>query len=112
MDAASFRPRLDAFVEADRRNGRHLLLHAHAPRWVIVNTLGREVAHLCDGTRTVQEIAAGIARRWSQPFRQVEADVAACVAQFAEAGFLPLQSMNTDRRPPTVDRRRVFTEGN
>ncbi|MGC8780581.1 MAG: PqqD family peptide modification chaperone [Anaerolineae bacterium] len=88
MDAASLRPRLVAVCEAGRREGLHLLLHSRAPRWIAVNAVGLAVAQRCDGAHSVQEIAAEVARRWSQPIGSVLADVEAYIAQLAQAGFL------------------------
>lgn len=88
MNAMDVRPRLAAARLAGQQNGLHLLLHPHAPRWVVLNAVGLAVARLCDGARTTGEIAGEIARRWSQERARVLGDVEACVAQLAAAGFL------------------------
>jgi radical SAM protein with 4Fe4S-binding SPASM domain len=88
MNALDVPPRLVEARLAGQRDELHLLLHPHAPRWIVLNAVGLAVARLCDGTRTAGEIAAVIAAQWAQPVARVAADVGACVARLAEAGFL------------------------
>lgn len=88
MGTAGFRPRLVAASQAAQRDTLYLLLHPHAARWAVINPVGLAVARLCDGARAVQEIAAAVAQRWSQPLARVLPDVEACVARLARAGFL------------------------
>ncbi|NQT82935.1 PqqD family protein, partial [bacterium] len=47
----------------------------HAPRWLLVNTLGAEVLHLCNGRRSLHEITELIRTRYDRPSAEIERDV-------------------------------------
>lgn len=49
----------------------------HAPRWLLVNTLGAEILHLCNGRRSLHEITELIRTRYDRPSAEIERDVAA-----------------------------------
>ena len=66
----------------------HVLLHPHQPRWVAVNDLGWKVARLCDGRRTVRDVAAAIAEQYSQEPKVVYRDVEAYLTRLQQAGLL------------------------
>jgi radical SAM protein with 4Fe4S-binding SPASM domain len=66
----------------------HILLHPQQPRWVAVNSLGWEVAQLCDGQHTVDDIAAAIATRYGQEAETVRRDVETYLTQLRQAGLL------------------------
>jgi len=66
----------------------HVLLHPHRPRWVAVNNLGWKVARLCDGRRTVRDVAAVIVEQYSQQPEAVCRDVQAYLTRLRQAGLL------------------------
>jgi radical SAM protein with 4Fe4S-binding SPASM domain len=75
-------------VRVEPSRSLFILLHPDLPRWSVVNATGLAVARLCDGRRTVDEIAAAVAGKYGLPVGTVLPDVAACVADLARAGFL------------------------
>ena len=72
----------------EARGQLHILLHPHRPRWAAVNSLGWEVARLCDGRRTVRDIAAVIAEQYGQEAEAVYRDVQAYLTRLRQAGLL------------------------
>jgi len=66
----------------------HILLHPQRPRWVAVNDLGWKVAQLCDGRRTVRDVAAVIADQYGQEAEVVYRDVGAYLTRLRQAGLL------------------------
>ena len=93
-----FRPRLVPAPHVVSDDRRYLLLHPRAPRWAALNATGLAVAQLCDGARTIPDIAATIGRRWAQPADRVLPDVEACVARLAQAGFI--EGVTSPPAPP------------
>jgi PqqD family protein of HPr-rel-A system len=74
-----------------------------------LNPTASIVFELCDGTGSVEELAADIADAFGMPVEQVQADVLAIVTQYREAGLLrgtvklaPAQPVR--RGPMTGDR--------
>jgi radical SAM protein with 4Fe4S-binding SPASM domain len=65
-----------------------ILLHPHRPRWAAVNNLGWKVAQLCDGQRTVRDIATVIADQYGQEEEAVYRDVEAYLTRLRQAGLL------------------------
>ncbi len=88
MDGSAFLPRLPTGIGVDRRGALTLLLHPTAPRWVVVNATGLQVAMLCDGQHTIPQIAATIAARYGLAPDAVLPDVRACLDDLGRAGFL------------------------
>ncbi len=89
----------------ERAGAFYLLLHPSAPRWTIVNATGLAVAQLCDGRRTLAEIAATAARKWGQSLEVVQPDVEAYLTAFARAGFLAQPDSPTRAALPPTSRR-------
>ncbi len=56
------------------RDGLHLVIDPEAPHWLSTNEAGAQILRLCDGRRTVSEIADEMARRWNLPFDEAIAD--------------------------------------
>jgi radical SAM protein with 4Fe4S-binding SPASM domain len=81
-------PRLPTGWMHEARGQLHILLHPHRPRWVAVNNLGWKVAQLCDGWRTVRDVAAAIADQYGQEAEAVHQDVGAYLIQLRQAGLL------------------------
>ncbi len=84
----SYTPHVPTPLMHEEKEGLHLLLHPEKPLWIVVNLVGLQIARLCDGEHTVQNIAAIIATRYAQEPNQVQADVIACLRQLERAGFL------------------------
>lgn len=82
------RPLAPAGMHWQEQDGQVLLLHPNAARWAIVNATGLAVARLCDGRRTVAEIAAAVAAPYGLEPEVVLPDVAACLEGLDQAGFL------------------------
>jgi pyrroloquinoline quinone biosynthesis protein D len=82
------RPQLAAKVrvQIDRVGGGPLLLY---PEGVLVlNPSAAAVVALCDGSRTVGEIAAALAERYAAPADILAADVTAFVGRLRDRGLL------------------------
>ncbi|MBU0512437.1 MAG: PqqD family peptide modification chaperone [Chloroflexi bacterium] len=71
-----------------QRGKTHLLLHPDAPRWVLLNATGLEVAHLCDGQHSISQITAAIAQRWDKDPAVIQRDVVSCLDSLQHSGFL------------------------
>jgi pyrroloquinoline quinone biosynthesis protein D len=87
VDAAT-RPLLPRHVRMhhDARRGLWVLL---APERVLTpDAIAVEVLGLCDGTRTVADIAEVLAGRYAAPPRRIAADVLAMLQDLAEKDFL------------------------
>lgn len=67
---------------------RHLIIHPTRPRWTLVNDLGLEVLQLCDGQRSLEQMAQIIAARYDQPADRVLPDVADFVAALQRSDFM------------------------
>jgi pyrroloquinoline quinone biosynthesis protein D len=77
---------------------RHIKLRhdASRDRWVLLapekvlspNGVAVEILKLCDGRRTVEDIAQDLAKRFTAPPEQIRADVLAMVNDLAGKGVL------------------------
>jgi pyrroloquinoline quinone biosynthesis protein D len=72
-----------ARLRFDKIDQKHLLLSPE--RGLLLNETATAILELCDGTRTVAEIAAQLRARWPQAD---ESEVAAFVARLRERGLL------------------------
>jgi pyrroloquinoline quinone biosynthesis protein D len=60
-----------------------------APERVLTpDQIAVEVLHLCDGTRSVRDIAGELAGKYAAPEDEIAADVAAMLQDLADKGFL------------------------
>lgn len=75
-------------VYRPRSEGRVLVLDPEAPHWVAVSEDGSDVLRLCDGRRTVGEIAEWAAARHGLPPGEALARVTAYLDALAGAGFV------------------------
>ena len=66
-----------------------MLLHASDPRVIVLNQTASDVWTLCDGTSTLPEVVATLARAYGVEAAAIRADVEATVARFRAEGFLP-----------------------
>lgn len=82
------RPRLRPSARVFRRDRQALLLIPETGDWSIVSPVGAEVAGLCDGRRTVAEIARDLCDRYGIGMDQATQDVRAYRHQLGEGGFL------------------------
>lgn len=81
-------PRVPSPLLHERKDSLHLLLHPEKPLWAVVNDLGFEIANLCDGQRTVQDIATAIASRYDEEPATIHADVVEYLGQLQRAKLL------------------------
>jgi coenzyme PQQ biosynthesis protein PqqD len=82
------KPKLAAKVRLkhDRHDGVWMLLYPE--RGQVLNASAAAIAQKLDGTRTIDDIAAELAREHGAPVAEVHADVAALVEQLAAKGLL------------------------
>jgi radical SAM protein with 4Fe4S-binding SPASM domain len=85
---ASYVPRVCGGLIHRERNGLHLLLHPHEPRWLVTNRLGREVIELADGTRDMEEISGTLAARYGKEPDDIVTDVENFLGSLKKAGML------------------------
>jgi len=64
-----------------------IFVRKDAPRWLVVNTLGAEVFNLCDGRRSVREVARVISGIYERPLTEVQSDVLSFWSDVEESGF-------------------------
>lgn len=96
-------PRLPPGWMHEAHGELHLLLHPHRPRWAAVNRLGWEVAQLCDGRRTVGDIAAVIAEQYGQDLEAVYRDVQVYLTRLWKARLLgDVHETSAPRKDPTL----------
>lgn len=94
VDAAT-RPVLPRHVRLrhDKLRGLWLLL---APERVLTpDPIAVEVLQLCDGARTVTDVAAALAERYDAPRDQIAADVIAMLQDLADKDFLTAKEEQT-----------------
>ena len=65
-----------------------VLVHPERPLWMVTTRSGLEVARLCDGKRSVQEIAAIVASRYGRALSLALSDVSAYLEQLERSGLL------------------------
>lgn len=106
-------PRLPTGWMHEARGQLHILLHPHHPRWVAVNNLGWEVARLCDGGRTVRDVAAVIAEQYGQQTETVYRDVQAYLTRLRQAGLLEdAHQTPTPSNDPTLTHLHLYLTDN
>lgn len=84
------RPALKKFVRLheDKGRGRTVLL---APEQVLVpNPVAIEVLKLCDGERSVEEVAGLLAERYAAPAEVIASDVLSVLQNLADEGLLTI----------------------
>jgi pyrroloquinoline quinone biosynthesis protein D len=77
-------PRLAVKVRLrfDRHSGQHLLLYPE--RGMQLDARAAEILQLCDGTRSIAEVAAVLAQQHHHPLSAIESDVLAFLQQLRE----------------------------
>lgn len=101
---AEARPRLRPSARLRRRDGQALLLIPETGDWSIVSPVGAEVAGLCDGRRTVAQIARDLCDRYGIGPDRATRDLLAYLDQLGRGGFLlgverpPVRDAPTDAR--------------
>jgi len=70
------------------RDQRHFFVRRDAPQWVVVNELGAWVLRLCNGRRSLHEIAESICRTYDRSLAEVQKDVLSFWSQLQASGFL------------------------
>lgn len=66
----------------DARDERWMILYPE--RGLVLNASAAEIVKLCDGTRSLEEIAEALAASSGAPLERVASDVRALVARLAE----------------------------
>jgi coenzyme PQQ biosynthesis protein PqqD len=75
-----------ARLQFDEREGKHIILYPE--RGLVLNDSAAAIVKLCDGTRTVEEIAASLASEADAPADRVAADVRDLVARLTDKGLV------------------------
>ncbi len=88
MNADLSFPKLAPHVrrQVDRVTGLPMLLHPEGA--VELSESADEIVRLCDGARTVEEIAAALALEYAATLADLRADVEACVAELRARDLL------------------------
>lgn len=86
----TIRPRLaNKLVRAELSDGEFVISVRGGERALIINAIGDAVLDLCDGSRTVDEIAAFVRETLSVPTEvDVTRDVSAIVDELVRAGVI------------------------
>ncbi len=100
MTTPTPRTRAIAVAEAKPALPRHIKLRHDAGRgrWIILapervfepDDTAVEVLKLCDGERTVHDIAAQLAKDYNAPIMEIEGDIVQMVQDLADKGVLRL----------------------
>jgi radical SAM protein with 4Fe4S-binding SPASM domain len=85
---ASYVPRVCSGLIHRERDGLHLLLHPHEPRWLVTNRLGREVIELADGIRDMGQISGALAVRYGKDPGDIVSDIESFLGSLKKAGML------------------------
>jgi coenzyme PQQ biosynthesis protein PqqD len=75
-----------ARLRFDRHSGSYMIVYPE--RGLALNESAAAIAKLCDGTRTVEEIADELSKDDPSTVAEIRADVAGFVASLAEKGLL------------------------
>jgi radical SAM protein with 4Fe4S-binding SPASM domain len=70
-----------------QQNGHYILIHKQKPLWVVVNETGFRIARLCDGRRTIPEVANSLAAIYGIDQRQAFEDTEAFLGALAAGGW-------------------------
>ncbi|MDQ2806817.1 MAG: PqqD family peptide modification chaperone [Chloroflexota bacterium] len=70
------------------RDGLHLAIDPDAPHWLATNAVGAQILRLCDGRRTVTEVAEEVARRWERPLTEAIADTSDFLGEATQIQFV------------------------
>lgn len=85
---AATRPRARADLTIVELDGEAIVYDDETCQLHRLNSTGRIVFSLCDGSATIRELAADIAETFGLPFEDVEPDVATLMADLRTAGLL------------------------
>ncbi len=83
-----FTPLVPTPLAYEEKEGLYLLFHPEKPACTIVNHLGLQIANLCDGEHTVQDIVTTITAQYAQDPNQVQTDIVTYLEQLGQSGFL------------------------
>lgn len=73
-----------------------LFVRRDMPRWALVNKLGEEVLELCDGRRSLHEIACVIGKDYDRSFAEVKKDVVSFWSELESSRFFSGASSEWD----------------
>lgn len=68
-----------------------VLVHPEHPFWTVTTSTGAEIARLCDGRRSLREIARVVAARYGRALPEALSDVMAYMDQLQESGLLAVR---------------------
>jgi coenzyme PQQ biosynthesis protein PqqD len=100
MSAGTFRPALSFRMRHDPGSTRIAPPHGgNAPKragWVLLvpervlapDDIAVEILHLCDGQRTIAQMADTLAEKYAAPADQIASDVIDMIQDLANSGFL------------------------
>lgn len=82
------RPRRRPGVLRQQASGTAVLLRLDGGMYYTLNGVGERVWDLCDGTRTVPELASAVAEEFDAPAERIAADVTELVEELAAEGLV------------------------
>ncbi len=88
VDYVKERPKVLSSIYHQQRAGCHLLLHPDRPIWIVINELGWEIIHLCDGKHNISEITSSIADKYSKNPSDVYIDINNFLTDLSRNQFL------------------------
>jgi pyrroloquinoline quinone biosynthesis protein D len=86
--ADDFRPRPNPQVTARDLRDEYILLGSTGDQMHMLNDTAREIFLLCDGTRTLEQIAAALRATYDITPEKARADVLRVIAELDEKGVL------------------------
>ncbi|MDP8961117.1 MAG: PqqD family protein [Actinomycetota bacterium] len=96
---ATTRPQARADLTVVELDGEAIIYDAEAGQLHRLNTTGRIVFSLCDGSSTTRELAADIAEAYGLPFEDVETHVTTLVADLQTAGLMERSQLRAAGAP-------------
>jgi pyrroloquinoline quinone biosynthesis protein D len=75
-------------VVAQRAAGRHVLLNVRSGQYYAVDEVAARIWELCDGTRTLQDIAAVLVEEYDAAPADIAADVERFVSELVSESLL------------------------
>jgi pyrroloquinoline quinone biosynthesis protein D len=86
--SAASKPRLPRYIKLRHDAARDKWLVQAPERNFYPDPIAVEVLKLCDGSRTVSEVAQSLSMRYNAPKEQIEADVIGMLQELADKGVV------------------------
>lgn len=88
MASVPSRPRRNAGVLSRRGADTLVLLDTKGGEYFTLDEVGTRIWELCDGSRTVAEVAAAIAEEYDAPAQTIQTDMLELLNELADAGLI------------------------